>query len=517
MIKKIKENFINVSLSLLIVLLILNALLIFYNRTVMIENNLLQKQTEEVRRNWTNVFESDLRRIDLGLRGYALTKNKQILGPYYDGAKAIKVTLKNIDSLLQVQNLDTLRDKFTPFIPMTDNFLSHSAKMLEFVEKDSINDFVKLLNQDKGYDMWRFYSPMYTSILRYQDTLLEDARAKYQSAMNRNVIFQIILVLLAVPSLIGVMYRIRRDAKARKKLLLDFEENNRRHMFDPGTPLPDDDDAQLIIGTSIENLKKASTFIKSIAGGDYATQWNGLNEQNAALNKENLTGDLIKMRDQMKKVKEADEKRIWSTEGLAKFSDVARTNQNNMEKLAHEAVRFLSKHLKAQQASLFIIKDEDSDEPYLELAACYAFDRKKFIQKRIEIGAGLIGQSYLERDTILLTEIPKEYITITSGLGDAPPRCLIIVPMKYNDKVEAVLEMASFHRFEAHEVEFLERSGEVIASSISTTITNERTARLLTETQEQAEAMKAQEEELRQNMEEMQATQENLRRFGKES
>ena len=514
MIEKVKEHFINVSLTVLMVLIVLNSGLIFYNRSVMIENNLLQKQTEEVRKNWTNIFESDLRRMDLGLRGYALTKNKQILGPYYSGVADLPVTLRHIDSLLGVQKLDTLREKFAAFSPRVNDYLTYAGEMLTYAEKDSIKDFVRLLNQDKGYDLWQAYSPMYFNILKYQDTLLQDARDRYQGALNRNVIFQAILVLIAIPSLIGVIYRIRRDVKARKKLLLDFEENNRRHMFHPGTGLPDDN-AQLIIGNSIDNLKKASAFIKSMAQGDYSTSWEGLSESNKDLNSDNLAGDLVRMRDQMKKVKEADEKRIWSTDGLAKFSDVARTNQNNIEKLSNEVVRFLSKHLKAQQASLFLIRNEKGEDSYLELTACYAFERKKFINKRVEIGTGLVGQAYLERQTILLTELPAGYITITSGLGDATPSWLVIVPMKYNDKVEAILEMASFKKFEPHEVDFLERAGEVIASSISATITNERTARLLSETQEQAEALKAQEEELRQNMEEMQATQENMRRAEK--
>ncbi|PZR40012.1 MAG: hypothetical protein DI538_05340 [Azospira oryzae] len=515
MIEKVKEHFINVSLTVLMILLALNTGLIFYNRSVMIENNHLQKQTEEVRKNWTNVFESDLRRMDLGLRGFALTKNPQILGPYYDGARDLPITLRRIDSLLEVQKMDTLREKFAAFSPKVKDYLSYGAEMLAYAQKDSIADFVRLLNQDKGYDLWKAYSPMYSSILHYQDTLLEEARTRYQDALNRNVIFQIILLLISVPSLIGVIYRIRRDTKARKRLLLDFEENNRLHLFHPGTELPDDD-AKVIIENSILNMKKASSFIKSIAQGDYSTTWEGLDESNSDLNTNNLAGDLVKMRDQMKKVREADEKRIWSTEGLAKFSDVARTNQNNIERLSNEVVQFLTRHLKAQQASLFLVRKEKGEETYLELTACYAFERKKYINKKVEIGVGLVGQSYLEGNTILLTQLPPGYITITSGLGDATPHCLIIVPLKYNGTVEAVLEMASFRKFEPHEVDFLEKAGEVIASSISTTITNERTARLLSETQEQAEALKAQEEELRQNMEEMQATQENMRRAERE-
>jgi hypothetical protein len=282
-------------------------------------------------------------------------------------------------------------------------------------------------------------------------------------------------------------------------------------MFDSGQPLTNAN-AQEIINSSILNLKKASTFVKEISAGNYQANWEGLNQENLNLNRENLAGDLIKMRDQMKRVKEEDEKRLWMTEGLSKFSDVVRINQDNVEKLSNEVVRFLAKYLNAQQASLFVLQDSDVNDQHLALTACFAFDKKKFVEKRIEIGAGLVGQAFLEATTNVLTQIPPNYIHITSGLGDATPRCLIIVPMKYNEKVEAVLELASFDRFQDHQVQFLEKSGEAIASALYSTKINERTSKLLKESQEQAEVLKAQEEELRQNMEELQATQENMRR-----
>jgi CHASE3 domain sensor protein/putative methionine-R-sulfoxide reductase with GAF domain len=511
MLKRLKEEFIAASLTILMCLLVFNALLMFYNRSVLIENNVLQKQTEEVKKLWISIFDGDLRRMDLGLRGYALVHNPTLLEPYFSGLHDIPVTVKKIDSLLVVQRLDTTRTKFAAFNIKLNEFLQHSDNMRALAQQDSLKDFVNLLNQDKGYDLWKLYAPTFNGVLAYEDKLVSQATNKYQNALDRNVIFQLLLIVLAVPTLIAVIYRIKRDAHSRKKLLLDFEENNRKYMFDPGTELPQDNQ-QMIIENSIQNLKKTSTFIKSIATGNYAVKWDGLDESNIHLNTENLTADLLKMRDQMKQVKENDEKRIWSTEGIAKFSEVARNNQSNIEKLSNEVIRFLTKHLKAQQGSLFLWEDEEGEEPGLVLAACYAFDKKKYIQKRIPAGTGLIGQAYLEGSTVVLTDLPKGYISITSGLGDATPTCLIIVPMKNNDRVEAVLELASFSKFEAHEVEFLEKAGEVIASSIHATKTNERTSKLLRETQEQAETMKAQEEELRQNMEEMQATQENMRR-----
>ena len=102
MIKSIKENFIVVSLSVLMVFVLVSAALTIYNRNVMVKNYALQKQTQEMKARWTNIFESDLRRMDLGLRGYALTKNPAVLGPYTDGLRSASPNLDRIDSLLGV-------------------------------------------------------------------------------------------------------------------------------------------------------------------------------------------------------------------------------------------------------------------------------------------------------------------------------------------------------------------------------------------------------------------------------
>ena len=155
---------------------------------------------------------------------------------------------------------------------------------------------------------------------------------------------------------------------------------------------------------------------------------------------------------------------------------------------------------------------EHEEERVLEMKACYAFDRNKFIEKQIRPGEGLVGTCYLEGELIYLTDIPDQYISITSGLGDANPRALLICPLKVNDQKFGVIELASFHPFEPYQLEFVQKVSESIAATISTVNVNIRTNLLLEQTKLQAEEMANTEEELRQNMEEMQATQEEARR-----
>lgn len=118
----------------------------------------------------------------------------------------------------------------------------------------------------------------------------------------------------------------------------------------------------------------------------------------------------------------------------------------------------------------------------------------------------------MEKKTIYMTDVPQNYIRITSGLGGSNPDCLLIVPLKVEEEVLGIIEIASFNSFEKHEIEFVEKIGQNIASTLASARVSERTNQLLDQTQQQAEEMAAQEEEMRQNMEELQATQEEAAR-----
>jgi PAS domain-containing protein len=132
-------------------------------------------------------------------------------------------------------------------------------------------------------------------------------------------------------------------------------------------------------------------------------------------------------------------------------------------------------------------------------------------------GEGLAGQTWREGRVRLLTEVPEDYIRITSGLGEAPPRSLLIAPMMLNEETFGIIELASFNEFLPHQVEFIRRVGENIASTLSILQNNARNESLLREAQEYSGQLAAQEEEMRQNMEELQATQEEMSRIQREN
>jgi len=263
----------------------------------------------------------------------------------------------------------------------------------------------------------------------------------------------------------------------------------------------------------IRGLKETTDFALEIGKGNFESSFVPLSDE------DDLGVGLLEMRTNLKHAteeearrKKEDDQRNWASQGVAKFSDLLRQNNDDIDKLSYEVISNLVKYCDANQGGLFIVNDDDENNKYIEMAAAYAFNRKKFLENKIEMGVGLVGRAVQESETIFITDIPNDYISITSGLGEENPKSILIVPLVLNDNVYGVIEMASFRDFEKYQIEFVEKIGENIAATLSTVKVNIRTAELLERTKQQAEEMRAQEEEMRQNMEELQATQEESAR-----
>jgi PAS domain S-box-containing protein len=266
-------------------------------------------------------------------------------------------------------------------------------------------------------------------------------------------------------------------------------------------------DSQAKLEKETKRVASMSSFIEAVSAGDYNVE---LDESSQAED-DDLTKLLVTMRNKLRQNAEDDKKRNWSTSGLAQIGEILRAN-TSLTELYDNIIRFVVKYTNSNQGGLFILNDDDDRDQFLELVACYAFERKKFLVKRFNIDQGLVGQCYLERERIYMKSVPQDYVNITSGLGGVNANTLLLVPVKVNDKIYGVLELASLKPLEDYQIDLVEKFAESMASTISTVKTNESTKILLEKSQQQAEEMKAQEEEMRQNMEELSATQEEMSR-----
>ncbi|MDX9847611.1 MAG: PAS domain S-box protein [Tenuifilaceae bacterium] len=262
----------------------------------------------------------------------------------------------------------------------------------------------------------------------------------------------------------------------------------------------------------VTRQRKLYRFVQKLKEGDINADYSP--EESDVLGKA-----IVNLRDTLKLSKEEeavrrkeDEQRSWTAEGLAKFGEILRAEKNDIEELSYQIISNLVKYINANQGGFYLLDDSDLGDKFFNLTACYAYERRKYADRRIDWGEGLVGACALEKETTILKKVPDSYLKITSGLGTSSPKNLVLVPLKVNDEVHGVMELGSFHPFEQYKIDFIEKVAESIASTISSAKINIRTAKLLKESQEQAEILQTQEEQMRQNMEELQATQEEAAR-----
>jgi PAS domain S-box-containing protein len=268
----------------------------------------------------------------------------------------------------------------------------------------------------------------------------------------------------------------------------------------------------------VESLTATARFAKEIGEGKLSNTFTPRsNDDLLGIALVGMQGSLTKAKELEEAQKVANQKSHWANEGAAKFAEILRNNHDNLKEMSFDVVKNLVKYVGAIQGGVFVLNDDVDDDQFLEMTACFAYDRRKMHQKRVEIGEGLVGRCFFEKQSILLKEIPDDYLEITSGLGQKNPENLILVPLKINDTINGVLEIASFNGFEDYQIQFIEKVAESISSTITSVRVNERTSALLERSQVQAEMMAAQEEEMRQNLEELQATQEELEKRAREN
>ena len=269
--------------------------------------------------------------------------------------------------------------------------------------------------------------------------------------------------------------------------------------------------------SAIANIRmedQLDTMDVNVSFADHISQGN-LKADYGSRKADKIGSSLLHMRDSLLEASQREEREKFANIGLARVGEILRQHADNLDNLCDKVVEEVVHYMKANQGFIYVIETIEGEEK-LKLMAGRAWERKKYLHKAYDLGFGLIGQAAQEKQTIYMTKVPENYVSITSGLGEANPRSIIIVPLKSEDHVVGVIELASFNTYQEYERKFLEKVAESIASTILTTKNNQKNKELLEQSKVLTEQMRSQEEEIRQNMEEMQATQEEMLRKNSE-
>jgi HAMP domain-containing protein/signal transduction histidine kinase/CheY-like chemotaxis protein len=193
----------------------------------------------------------------------------------------------------------------------------------------------------------------------------------------------------------------------------------------------------------------------------------------------------------------------WLKSNLAKFTQMLQ-GQKELNAVTKRILSELAQVVNAQQGLFYIMEQKENImDSKLKLIAAYAFRRRKDVANEFAMGEGLVGQCALEKERILLTNVPSDYIQIGSGLGEAIPLNVLVLPVLFEGQLKAVIELASFDAFSQTHQDFLEGLTESIGIVLNTIETSSRTEDLLAQSQSLASELKSQQEVLRKTNEEL--------------
>ncbi|PID88422.1 MAG: hypothetical protein CSB06_00300 [Bacteroidia bacterium] len=266
-------------------------------------------------------------------------------------------------------------------------------------------------------------------------------------------------------------------------------------------PRNENPEMQAIIETVDElgnNMEDYYKFSSAMIQGNWEASFQAKSRQdklgNALLQLRKDLQDSHKQ-DEIRNLEDARRNRI--NEAVNLFAEILRKHPDNIHALADEIISSLVKFMEANQGAFFLRYEDEQKEEYYELIGAYAYNRKKYLSKKIKPGEGLVGAVALEKYTVHMTEVPDDFVEIESGTGGANPSSIIIVPLKTEDDVIGIIELASFKVFEKYEVEIVERIAENIAGSLSGLRIGMKTSALIKENKEQTALLAEQSEEIR--------------------
>ncbi len=234
------------------------------------------------------------------------------------------------------------------------------------------------------------------------------------------------------------------------------------------------------------------------------------------LEKENLEGRIIERTSELQqqhnlliKHQEKEKEQSWINIGMNKINEILADNKNDFKALSSNVLTQLINYVEATLGVLYMLSDEEGNEPILELIADYGCSNSIRKDKaKIHITTGTVGVSFTENRLMVINDVPENYITIESGLGESQPKSLLVIPLSIDEKVFGIIEIASFNKFKELEIEFIKRIAFNIANNLNNIRMNESSSGMIKKFREQAQLMQEKEEEMRQNLEEMEAIRE---------
>lgn len=418
--------------------------------------------------------------------------------PWEDMRNELKVCLKQMDSIIVLDQ---------KVMSMLNNFDAYSDFMVKF-ETGSILEEI----DPKSIALSTQISELKKLLKKQTDNAEAGMISGFDTLMSQTLIFALIVIVLGIGMGVLLSTVIVNPVNQLRGLINRLSQGE----------LPDlkintlkDEIGDMVISMEdyIKELRKTSAFASEVGKGNFEEEYSALSEKDV------LGNALVEMRDNLKTAREAREKQLeeekfkqWYVTGVAKFAEILRDSDSGLQAMMSKFIKELATYTNVQQGTIYT-QVINKEEKYLELMASYGCDSKLLELTRLDIGEGLAGQAFKDSKETVLPVIPENFVhnyKVLSGLGETIPTSLVILPIKNDEKTVGVVELSSYQTIDSKTVEFLKDVLGSLASIVVNAQLNEQTQRLLNETKDQSVKIQQSEEDMRQNMEELRAVQEQL-------
>ncbi|MBH8563987.1 response regulator [Nostoc sp. CENA67] len=397
---------------------------------------------------------SQVTNAETGQRGYIITGEQRYLEPYQAAIQVIEPKVKELrrltaDNPNQQRQLDILE-------PLVNKKLAELQQTIDLRQNQGFETAQKVIQTGEGKELMGEIRKTIRSMQVEEDRLLKERSQKSQVATQQTIatITYSIPILSLILALIGFI--LTRHISRPLKKFSDVAENIA--------------DSNLLV--SLPNSDRQDEI------GVLARTFNEM---------------IVHLRNTTQK----NDEQIWLNSNLARFTQMLQ-GQRDLSSVSRLIMSNLAPLVDAQQG-VFYVMDSIDNQPVLKLLNSYAYQERKHLANQFRLGEGLVGQCALEKQRILLTEVPSDYIRISSGLGEATPINIIVLPVLFETEVKAVIELASFHRFREMHLAFLEQFSEIIGVFLNNIASSWQTQQLLEESQALTEELQLQQEELKQS------------------
>ncbi|MBD1868529.1 response regulator [Cyanobacteria bacterium FACHB-471] len=409
---------------------------------------------------------STIKDAETGQRGYIITGQESYLEPYTAAISTLDGRIEQIrdltqDNPVQQQQLDRL-------VPLVANRLEVMQRVIDIRRTQGFDTALEVVQVDQGRQVMNEIRDLIEE-MEATETELLDQRTAQADLATRQMLY-------------GVAFGIPLYSLLLALLGFFLAKNISRP------------------------LKQISDAAEDLTDGNLAVS---LPESDRHDEIGVLTQTFNQMIANLRDTTRENEEQGWLKSNLTEFTRMLQ-GQRSMEMVSRMILSDLAPLVGASQALFYLMQVED-EQPTLKLLGTYAYQERKHLANRFRLGEGLVGQCALEKQKILLTEVPSDYIRISSGLGQAPPLNILVQPVLFEQEVIAVIELASFQQFRSIHLTLLDQVTEGLGIVLNTIAADMRTAKLLQQSQTLTEELQNQQEELKASNQQLEEQAETLR------